>query len=179
VTPHDWGRVSPFGHPRITARLTAPRGLSQPPTSFIGSWCQGIHHAPLITWPQRCSRPLCNSQTTNGTSPHTHHPPHHPDTPPEGDTPDQQRQFGGQTGPRHPSKPPPPTPPPQQRRDDIEATGGRGACSLRTQQCASEPPPPRTRPRSPPPTPTEGGRRHSHRSSPGSTSGRPAGPAAL
>ena len=29
--------VSPFGHPRITARLTAPRGLSRPPTSFIGS----------------------------------------------------------------------------------------------------------------------------------------------
>ena len=37
VTPHDWGRVSPFGHPRISARLTAPRGLSQPPTSFFGS----------------------------------------------------------------------------------------------------------------------------------------------
>src|SRR5581483_4564265 len=45
-------RVSPFGHPRITARLTAPRGLSRPPTSFIGSWCQGIHRAPLKTWPQ-------------------------------------------------------------------------------------------------------------------------------
>ena len=44
--------VSPFGHPRITARLTAPRGLSRPPTSFIGSWCQGIHRAPLKTWPQ-------------------------------------------------------------------------------------------------------------------------------
>jgi hypothetical protein len=37
VTPHNWCRVSPFGHPRISARLTAPRGLSQPPTSFIGS----------------------------------------------------------------------------------------------------------------------------------------------
>src|SRR5205085_2561438 len=36
VTAHHDGRVSPFGHPRITARLTAPRGLSQPPTSFIG-----------------------------------------------------------------------------------------------------------------------------------------------
>ena len=32
--------------------LTAPRGLSWPPTSFIGSWCQGIHRAPLKTWPQ-------------------------------------------------------------------------------------------------------------------------------
>ena len=37
VTPHDWCGVPPFGHPRINARLTAPRGLSQPPTSFIGS----------------------------------------------------------------------------------------------------------------------------------------------
>jgi hypothetical protein len=37
VTPHNGCRVSPFGHPRISARLTAPRGLSQPPTSFIGS----------------------------------------------------------------------------------------------------------------------------------------------
>ena len=53
VTGHDSCRVSPFGNPRITARLTAPRGLSQPPTSFIGSWCQGIHRAPLLTWPQR------------------------------------------------------------------------------------------------------------------------------
>ena len=49
VTPHDWCGVPPFGNPRINARLTAPRGLSQPPTSFIGSWCQGIHRAPLIT----------------------------------------------------------------------------------------------------------------------------------
>jgi hypothetical protein len=52
VTAHNDCRVSPFGHPRITARLTAPRGLSRPPTSFIGSWYQGIHHAPLTTWPQ-------------------------------------------------------------------------------------------------------------------------------
>src|SRR6185436_16879872 len=65
VTGHDSCRVSPFGNPRITARLAAPRGLSQPPTSFIGSWCQGIHRAPLLTWPQRCSRPLCSSQGTD------------------------------------------------------------------------------------------------------------------
>jgi hypothetical protein len=66
VTGHDSCRVSPFGHPRIKARLTAPRGFSQPPTSFIGSWCQGIHRVPLLTWPQRCSRPLCSSQATGG-----------------------------------------------------------------------------------------------------------------
>jgi hypothetical protein len=53
VTAHNCCRVPPFGHPRITARLTAPRGLSRSPTSFIGSWCQGIHRAPLTTWPQR------------------------------------------------------------------------------------------------------------------------------
>src|SRR3954471_1264832 len=34
VTPHHGCWVSPFGHPRISARLTAPRGLSRPPTSF-------------------------------------------------------------------------------------------------------------------------------------------------
>ena len=67
VTGHDSSRVSPFGNPRITARLTAPRGLSQPPTSFFGSWYLGIHRAPLLTWPQRCSRPLCSSQGTGGS----------------------------------------------------------------------------------------------------------------
>ena len=49
VTGHVSCRVPPFGHPRIKAWLTAPRGFSQPPTSFIGSWCQGIHRAPLLT----------------------------------------------------------------------------------------------------------------------------------
>src|SRR5438876_4248208 len=28
--------------------LAAPQGFSQPSTSFIGSWCQGIHRAPLL-----------------------------------------------------------------------------------------------------------------------------------
>ena len=95
VTPHDWCGVPPFGNPRINARLTAPRGLSQPPTSFIGSWCPGIHRVPLTTWPhknphtttpgrrrlcgptrtllirvRRCSRPLCSSQR-----PTSHRPP--------------------------------------------------------------------------------------------------------
>ena len=37
VTGHDSSQVSPFGHPRITARLPTPQGLSQAPTSFIGS----------------------------------------------------------------------------------------------------------------------------------------------
>ena len=37
VTGLDPSRVSPLGHPRIGACLAAPRGLSQPATSFIGS----------------------------------------------------------------------------------------------------------------------------------------------
>src|SRR3712207_2738227 len=73
VTPHDWCGVPPFGNPRINARLTAPRGLSQPPTSFIGSWCPGIHRVPLTTWPHKkphtrprketSARPYTNSAT--------------------------------------------------------------------------------------------------------------------
>ena len=48
VTGLSSSRVSPFGHPWITARLSAPQGLSQTPTSFIGSRCQGIHHVHLV-----------------------------------------------------------------------------------------------------------------------------------
>ena len=80
MTPHNWCRVTPFGHPGITARLTTPPGLSRPPTSFIGSWCQGIHTSALthLTTQQRYSHPLYNSQHTT-----TNHPParkpHRPD----------------------------------------------------------------------------------------------------
>ena len=47
VTAHDGCRVSPFGHLRFIARLPAHRSLSQAPTSFIVSRCQGIHRMPL------------------------------------------------------------------------------------------------------------------------------------
>ncbi len=33
-----------------------PRSLSQLVASFIGSWCQGIHPAPLKAWPLQCVR---------------------------------------------------------------------------------------------------------------------------
>ncbi len=68
ATSHYARQVSPFGNPRIEVWLPTPRGLSQAPTSFFGSWCQGIHRAPLITWQLqiRCSRPLCSSQDTGG-----------------------------------------------------------------------------------------------------------------
>lgn len=90
VTRHHSCWVSPFGNPRINARLAAPRGISQPPTSFIGSRCQGIHHAPLNTYlhtkikkklhilmntsatrttrSSRCSQPLSNTQTPHPTT---------------------------------------------------------------------------------------------------------------
>ena len=47
VPAHDGRRVAPFGNPRIKAMLEAPRGLSHPQTSFIGTVCQGIHHTPF------------------------------------------------------------------------------------------------------------------------------------
>ena len=50
VTPHDGCRVSPFGHPRINAWSAAPRGFSQPPTSFIGRRRQGIHRWLFVAW---------------------------------------------------------------------------------------------------------------------------------
>ena len=42
------GRVSPFGHSRIKARLLAPRDFSQATTSFIACDRQGIHHMHLF-----------------------------------------------------------------------------------------------------------------------------------
>ena len=50
VTPHDGRRVSPFGHPRINAWSTAPRGFSQSPTSFFGFRRQGIHRWLFVAW---------------------------------------------------------------------------------------------------------------------------------
>jgi hypothetical protein len=49
VPAHYHGWVSPFGNPRIKAWSAAPRGLSQPPTSFIGSRCQGIHRVLFVS----------------------------------------------------------------------------------------------------------------------------------
>ena len=68
---HDSHRVPPFGNPRIKALLAAPRGFSQPHTTFFGFWCLGIRHLHLIIFLhyfffQRCSRSLCSSQDTGG-----------------------------------------------------------------------------------------------------------------
>ena len=55
--PEGWW-VSPFRDVRITARLPAPRTLSQASTSFIASDCQGIHRMRLVAW-------LYNPKTTD------------------------------------------------------------------------------------------------------------------
>ena len=47
ITPNQ---VALFGNPRVDVWLPTNRGLSQAPTSFFGSWCQGIHRVPLSTW---------------------------------------------------------------------------------------------------------------------------------
>ena len=44
---HAW--VSPFGDPRVNGCSAPHRGLSQPSTSFLGSWRQGIHRVPFIS----------------------------------------------------------------------------------------------------------------------------------
>jgi hypothetical protein len=56
VTPHDGCRVSPFGYPRIKAWSAAPRGFSQPPTSFIGVRRQGIHRWLFVAWKNKDAR---------------------------------------------------------------------------------------------------------------------------
>ena len=48
IIPRYRNWVIPFGHPRISAFYAAPRGLSQPATSFIASWHQGIHRLHLV-----------------------------------------------------------------------------------------------------------------------------------
>ena len=62
LTGHDPRRVSPFGDPWIVGWLTPPQGLSQFPTSFIGSRCQGIHRVLFFTCRKDCSRSLWSSQ---------------------------------------------------------------------------------------------------------------------
>lgn len=165
MTRHHSCRVSPFGHPRIHARLAAPRGITQPPTSFIGSQCQGIHHAPLNTYNTKpknefnshtpiqrhaSTRKICITTKQQPT-------PTHPPPPPEEDP---GRNLFMQaviqmlattihksnTTPHHQSRAatrtPNPTTPNPKKGDAVTLRAGapptgRGprACCLRTQQC--------------------------------------------
>src|SRR5690606_34744234 len=58
------------------SRLTAPRGLSRPPTSFIGAWCQGIHRMPQSLGHHRYKM-LAHTIHESKHQPQTHlqHPP--------------------------------------------------------------------------------------------------------
>ena len=51
VTTYEHSCVSTFGNLRVNRIFAPNRSLSQLITSFIGSWCQGIHHAPFVAWP--------------------------------------------------------------------------------------------------------------------------------
>lgn len=64
MTAHDGCRVSPFRNPRIKALLAAPRGLSRPHASFIGSMCQGIHQTPQTDKQHPARHSNSNSWTT-------------------------------------------------------------------------------------------------------------------
>ena len=48
-------RVAPFGNSRILRPQTAPRDFSQSTASFFGSWRQGIHPVPFVTYSRDCS----------------------------------------------------------------------------------------------------------------------------
>jgi hypothetical protein len=61
VPLHDEWRVSPFGHLRIEAWSTAPRSFSQSPTSFIGSWRQGIHRWLFVAWKELKDARACSA----------------------------------------------------------------------------------------------------------------------
>ena len=102
VTRHHACWVPPFGHPRITVRLATPRGLSQPPTSFIGSWCQGIHRVLLHTYIHKQfkdARVHCAVLKQHTPTPPTPHDPHketrirafRESVPPETTTPEKNR----------------------------------------------------------------------------------------
>ena len=49
VPPHYQWWVSPFGNPGVKGWSAPHPSLSQPPTSFFGSWRQGIHRVPLVS----------------------------------------------------------------------------------------------------------------------------------
>ena len=67
-------RVPPFGNPRIKALSAAPRGLSRPHTSFIGTVCQGIHHTPQHPQTTNAHSARTTTQKTTSRSNRSIHP---------------------------------------------------------------------------------------------------------
>ena len=148
------GGVPPFGDPGITVRLSTPPGLSQIPTSFIGSRCQGIHRAPLETStqkkPQRAhTHATCvHTPTRKLAPPRPHHP--HKRGPRRGGKKLLDARVHYTVLKQQPPQPAPMRPGGRTAREGGNQhppqTGGRRACCPRTQQCAKDPTPRRTRP---------------------------------
>ena len=53
VTTHARSCVPTFGNLRVNRIFAPNRSLSQLIASFFGTWCQGIHPALLLAWPNR------------------------------------------------------------------------------------------------------------------------------
>jgi hypothetical protein len=113
TTRHDPCQVRPFGNPRINASLAAPRGLSQPATSFVGFQRLGIHRVPLKTCRDdararyevhKDQQPACTARTR-----HLRRAVHHTDRAPDPTGPGQERNRIPQN---YTVCPPPPATPP-------------------------------------------------------------------
>jgi hypothetical protein len=65
------GRGCPIRTSADQRSLASPRGLSQRATSFIASWCQGIHRTPFSY-----SFTTARTQDPSAPSPTPHEPPH-------------------------------------------------------------------------------------------------------
>ena len=127
ATCHHARQVSPFGHPRITARLTTPRGLSRPPTSFIGAWCQGIHRMPHSLGHHR-NKMLAHTIHKSNNQPHTRPPPDRPT-----------RTQSNRTHPEFAGMAPAETPTPHTDPTGSQRRGN--GCSLRHPTARPHPPP--------------------------------------
>ena len=77
--------------------MTTPRGLSRPPTSFIGAWYQGIHRVPHLLGHHRYKM-LAHTIHESKHRPHTQ--PQHPPT-------DKRRNQGSSPGWRRKKQPEP------------------------------------------------------------------------
>ena len=82
------GRVSPFGHRRVTGRLPPRRRFSQAAAPFFASHRLGIHRMRLFAWPYNPNRPNAagahappSSATGRGAAPLPFFNNAHPDPP--------------------------------------------------------------------------------------------------
>ena len=70
------GRVSPFGHRRVTGRLPPRRRFSQAAAPFFASHRLGIHRMRLFAWPYNPNRPHAAGAHAPPSSPRAGAPHH-------------------------------------------------------------------------------------------------------